>query len=134
MSRSDDTGKFILRLVLGVLILLHGLAKLKGGIGFVSNQVVSHGLPGWFAYGVYIGEVVAPILLIVGFFTRPAAWIVAINMVVALWLVHTGDLFVLGKQGGWALELQGMFLAAAVAVALLGAGRFSLGGSSGKLN
>ncbi len=134
MSRSDDTGKFILRLVLGVLILLHGIAKLKGGIGFVSSQVVSHGLPAWIAYGVYIGEVVAPILLIIGFFTRPAAWIVAINMLVALWLVHTGDLFALGKQGGWALELQGMFLAAAVAVGFLGAGRFSLGGSSGKFN
>lgn len=134
MSRSDDIGKFILRLVLGVLILLHGIAKLKGGIGFVSSLIVSHGLPPWLAYGVYIGEVVAPVLLIVGLFTRPAAWIVAINMLMAFWLVHTGDLLALGKQGGWALELQGMFLATAVAIGFLGAGRFSLGGSSGKFN
>ena len=55
-------------------------------------------------------------------------------MVVAIWLVHLNDLTSLGKQGGWALELQGMFLFAAVAVAFLGAGRLSVGGSTGKYN
>ncbi len=55
-------------------------------------------------------------------------------MVVALWLVHMKDLFTIGKNGGWALELQGMFLFGAIAVALLGAGRLSVGGSSGKYN
>ena len=134
MFKSDDTGKLILRVALGVLILLHGIAKLKGGVGFISGQLTSHGLPAALAYGVYIGEVVAPILLIVGFFTRPAAWIVAINMVFAIFLVHMAELGSIGKQGGWALELQGMFLFTAVAVGFLGAGRFSLGGSTGKFN
>ena len=134
MFKSDDTGKLILRLALGVLILLHGIAKLKGGVGFISGQLTAHGLPAALAYGAYIGEVVAPILLIVGFFTRPAAWIVAINMLFAFFLVHMADLGVLGKQGGWALELQGMFLFTAIAIGFLGAGRFSLGGSTGKFN
>jgi putative oxidoreductase len=134
MNRTDDTGKLILRLALGIMILLHGVAKLHGGIGFVSSMVASHGLPSALAYGVYIGEIVAPVLLIVGLYTRGAAWIVVLNMLFAFWLVHTGDLFALGKQGGWALELQGMFLFAALALAFLGAGRFSLGGYSGKLN
>ncbi|RZI96644.1 MAG: DoxX family protein [Variovorax sp.] len=134
MFKSDDTGKLILRVALGVLILLHGIAKLKGGVGFISGQLTSHGLPAALAYGVYIGEVVAPILLIVGFFTRPAAWIVAINMVFAIFLVHMAELGSIGKQGGWALELQGMFLFTAIAVGFLGAGRFSLGGSTGKFN
>jgi putative oxidoreductase len=134
MTRSDDTGKLVLRLALGVLILLHGIAKLSSGVGFVSGMLTSHGLPGALAYLVYVGEIVAPVLLIIGLYTRPAAWIVVINMVVALWLVHTKDFLVIGKSGGWALELQGMFLFAAVAVALLGAGRFSVGGSGGKYN
>jgi putative oxidoreductase len=134
MFKSDDTGKLVLRLCLGVLILLHGIAKLRNGIGFVSGQVVSHGFPAWLAWGVYLGEVLAPVLLILGLFTRPAAWIVAINMLFAFYLVHTGDLFALGKQGGWALELQGMYLAASVALGFMGAGRFSLGGNSGKFN
>jgi len=134
MTRSDDTGKLILRVALGLLILLHGVAKLKGGVGFISGQLTAHGLPGVLAYLVYIGEVVAPVLMIVGFFTRPAAAIVAINMLTALWLVHSKDLFEMGKSGGATLELQYMFLFAAVSVALLGAGRFSLGGSTGRLN
>ncbi|VWX63417.1 GntR family transcriptional regulator [Burkholderiales bacterium 8X] len=133
MTRSDDFGKLVLRLAVGILILMHGIAKVTGGIGGISGMLASHGLPPAFGYAVYVGEVVAPILLIVGLFTRPAAWIVVINMLVAIWLVHMKDLTAIGKSGGWALELQGMFLFAAVAIALLGAGRISLGGTS-KLN
>jgi putative oxidoreductase len=55
-------------------------------------------------------------------------------MVVAIGLVHMHELFALGKQGGWALELQGLYLFGAVAVALLGAGRFSVGGARGRFN
>jgi len=134
MVRSDDTGKLVLRVVLGVLILLHGISKISSGVGGIAGMLSSHGLPGALAYLVYIGEVLAPVLLIAGIYTRPAAWIVVINMLVALWLVHTKDLFALGKSGGWALELQGMFLFAAVAVAFLGAGRFSVGGTGGRYN
>jgi len=134
MTRSDDTGKLILRLALGILILLHGVAKISSGVSGVGGMLASHGLPSALAYLVYVGEIVAPVLLIIGLYTRPAAWIIAINMVVAIWLVHMKDLFVIGKTGGWALELQGMFLFGAIAVALLGAGRFSVGGSSGKYN
>ncbi len=134
MIRSDDTGKLILRLALGLLVLLHGIAKVRGGVGFVSSQLVSHGLPGALAYLVYIGEILAPVLVIVGFYTRPAAWVLVINMLVAIWLVHAKELFTIGKNGGLALELQYLFLAAALAVAFLGAGRFSLGGTGGKLN
>ena len=134
MIRSDDTGKFVLRLALGALILLHGIAKVGSGVGGIAGMLAAQGLPGALAYLVYVGEIVAPVLLIVGIFTRPAAWIVAINMVVAIWLVHAKELFVIGKNGGWAIELQGMFLFAAVAVAFLGAGRFSVGGNGGKYN
>lgn len=134
MTRTDDTGKLILRLALGIMILLHGIAKISTGVSGVGGMLASHGLPSALAYLVYVGEIVAPVLVIIGFYTRPAAWIIAINMVVAIWLVHMKDLLVLGKNGGWALELQGMFLFAAVAVALLGAGRLSVGGSSGKYN
>jgi putative oxidoreductase len=92
------------------------------------------GLPGALGYLVYIGEVIAPLLILVGLFTRLAALVVAINMIVALLLVHTGQFFSLNETGGWALELQGMYLAGALAVALLGAGRYSIGGSAGRFN
>jgi putative oxidoreductase len=134
MHRSDDTGKLVLRLTIGILIILHGIAKLSGGIGSISGMLSSHGVPGVLGYAVYIGEVVAPALLIVGLFTRPAALVIAINMVVAIWLAHSSQLFTLGKTGGWTLELQGLFLFGAIAVAFLGAGRFSIGGIAGKYN
>ncbi|VTU33031.1 Putative oxidoreductase CatD [Variovorax sp. PBS-H4] len=134
MIRSDDTGKLVLRVALGVLILLHGIAKISGGVGFVSTMLASHGLPGALAYLVYVGEIIAPVLLIIGLYTRPAAWIVVINMLVAVWLVHMKQIGLLNKQGGWELELQGMFFFSALAVAFMGAGRFSIGGSGGRYN
>jgi putative oxidoreductase len=126
MTASEDLGKLVLRITLAILILLHGIAKLQHGIDFISGMVTNAGLPAVLAYGVYIGEVLAPILILTGLFTRPAAWLIVINMLVAIWLVHMNELLALTETGGWALELQGMFLFAAVAIALLGPGRYSL--------
>lgn len=134
LRTTDDSGKLLLRAVLAILILFHGVSKLIGGIGPITGMVQGAGLPAVFAYGVYIGEVVAPLLILVGMFTRAAAVVVAINMVVALLLAHTSQFFTMGQTGGWALELQGMYLAGALAVALLGAGRYSLGGIHGRYN
>jgi putative oxidoreductase len=49
-------------------------------------------------------------------------------------LVHTSQFFTLNNTGGWALELQGMFLIASLSVVLLGAGRYSVGGTAGRYN
>jgi len=133
-TNNNDAGKLVLRVALAAMLLFHGVAKLSGGVGFVADMLAKAGLPAVFGYGVYIGEVVAPLLILVGLFTRPAALIVAINMIVAVLLAHTSQFFTLNETGGWALELQGMFFFAAVAVALLGAGRYSIGGVNGSLN
>lgn len=130
----DDWGKLVLRVTLGVLILLHGIAKITGGPAFITGLVEKVGLPSVFGYAVYVGEVIAPVLVIIGLWTRPAALVIAINMVVAILLVHMRELFTLSKSGGWALELQGMFLFGAIAVALLGAGRMSVGGERARWN
>ncbi len=61
---SESIGKLILRLTLGVLIFVHGIVKLTDGIGFITDTVTGAGLPAFFAYAVYVGEVVAPLLLI----------------------------------------------------------------------
>ena len=133
-SNATDVAKLLLRITLGVLILLHGISKIKGGPGFILDVVERSGLPEPFGYLVYVGEVLAPLLIIVGWWTRLAALVVAVNMVFAVLLVHTGDLFKLNDTGGWALELQGLFLAVAIAVTLLGAGRHSVGGIAGRWN
>ena len=127
-ATQHDIGKLILRVTLGLLVLLHGIAKLRGGMGGIVDMVEAQGLPAILGYGVLIGEVLAPLMLIAGFHARIGAVLVAINMIVAIVLVHMGELGALNAQGGWALELQGMFLAAAIALALLGPGRFSANG------
>lgn len=127
-NTQQDLGKLLLRLVLGVLILLHGVAKLKGGMGGIVGMVEAQGLPGFLGYAVLIGEVIAPLMLIAGFHARIGAVLVALNMLAAFFLVHMGQLDQLNEQGGWALELQGMFLVTAVAIALLGPGRYSANG------
>lgn len=119
----QDSGKLVLRVVLGVLILLHGVAKLKGGLAPIEGMLAANGLPTVLAYGAWIGEVLAPLLLVLGFYARLAAAIIAINMLFAVGLAHMGQLWQLNEQGGWALELQAMFLFAAVAIVLLGPGR-----------
>lgn len=133
-AAGEDAGKLVLRLAVGGLVLLHGLAKLVGGVDFIAGLLAKVGLPPALGYLVFVGEVLAPLLLIAGLWTRPAALVIVINMIVAVLLVHTGELFALSKTGGWALELQGMFLFGALAVALLGAGRYSVGGAHGRWN
>ena len=124
-AMQQDLGKLVLRLSLGILVLLHGIAKLTGGIGGIVGMVEGAGLPGFLGYAVLLGEVVGPILLIVGFHARIGAALVALNMLVAIALAHMGELTSLGQSGGWALELQGMFLFTAIALVFLGPGRFS---------
>jgi putative oxidoreductase len=123
MIANEKIGKLILRLALGVVVLLHGIAKLKGGVGGISDMVAAHGLPAVLGYAVYIGEVVAPVLVILGLYARVGGLLIALNMLVAMYLVHRPDLFTLGPQGGWAIELQVMILASAIGVMLFGPGK-----------
>jgi putative oxidoreductase len=126
MFSQPDIAKFVLRLTVGVLILFHGIAKLRYGIGPVEGMVTGHGLPAFVAWGVYIGEIVAPLMLIVGVQVRVAAAIVAFNMLVAIWLAHLGEVFALNDHGGYSLELQFLFLMSAVSLVLLGGGKYGV--------
>ena len=122
----QDSGKLVLRVVLGALILLHGIAKLKNGLGPIEGMLAAHGLPAFLAYGGLIGEVVAPLMVLAGFHARIGAAVIAINMLFAFGLAHMAQLGQLNEQGGWAMELQGMFLFAALAILLLGPGRYAI--------
>jgi len=134
MNRFDDAGKLLLRLTIGILLLMHGLFKLANGIDTITALVVAQSWPAWLAFGVFIGEIIAPSLIIIGVLTRAGALVIVFNMGLAVYLAHASQVLTLTKTGGWALELQGLFLMGALVVALLGAGRFSLGGSHGRMN
>ncbi len=128
----QDFGKLLLRIMVGGLLLLHGLHKIKYGIGGVMGDLSARNLPTGIGYLVYIGEVVAPILVLVGFMTRPAAVIIAINMLMAIYLAHMGLIFTLTKGGAWGIELDAMYLFGALAIASLGTGRYAVMGGMGR--
>ena len=123
-----DAGLLVLRLGLGTLVLFHGIYKLTHGIAWIAGPLGHVGLPAWLAYGTYVGEVLAPVLVILGLWARPAALIIAFDMFMAIFLARRGDVAKINPAGGgWAIELELMFLVAALAVALAGSGRFGLG-------
>lgn len=125
MSTNSDIGKFLLRLMIGSLMLFHGIAKVQHGIAFIIGKITQAGLPEFLAYGVYVGEIIAPILLIIGLKTRLAAFIIAITMLFAIYLVHANDLLTITATGAWAIELQMLYLGSAIAIMFMGAGKIS---------
>lgn len=125
LTKQDDLAKFILRFTIGFLMLFHGLSKL-GGVGFLEGMFSSMGLPSFLAYGVYLGEIIAPIMLIVGFKVRIASILIIGTMVVAILMAHSADLFTITKHGAWAIELQMFYILAALAVLLQGPGKYSI--------
>jgi putative oxidoreductase len=112
-------GYHVLRLSVAGMMLLHGIAKLTRGVSGIEHMLAARGVPGVIAYAVFVGEVGAPLLVIAGFWVQLAALVMAVNMVVAVALVHSHDVFALGRSGGWAIELQALFLFASIAIALL---------------
>lgn len=86
----EDFGKLLLRFAVGGLMLFHGLHKLFAGIDGISGMLIAKGFPCFIAYGVLLGEVVAPCLIILGILTRPAALGLAFTMVVAWLMVGMG--------------------------------------------
>lgn len=128
----SDLGKLVLRLAVGGILFLHGLGKMEAGMAGTVELVQNNGFPGWWAYGTYAGEVLAPLLMMLGKFTRPAGWIVAFNMLMSIIIAHRDIAFQRNDFGGWMIELNALILFGGVAVALLGAGKFSLSKGQGR--
>lgn len=124
---NDSIGKLILRITLGVLILLHGISKIRNGVGWLDGVLENAGLPSFLKYGVYVGEVLAPLAVLAGWYSRVGAWLIAVNMLFALGLVHGAELFAIDPESGaLALEVQYMFFFTAIALALVGPGRYAV--------
>lgn len=126
MNINISIGIFILRLSAGILMLMHGVSKITHGIGGIVNMLEDSGIPRVLGYGVYIGEILAPLLLIVGYKTRIAAVIFTINCLVAMILVHSEDILSIGKHGNWGVELLGLYLFSSLALFFTGGGKIAV--------
>ncbi|MCG8376310.1 MAG: DoxX family protein [Chlorobiales bacterium] len=124
--QNNDLGKLLLRFSVGGLMLFHGIHKLESGLGFIEKSLVDAGLPAFLSYGVLVGEILAPLLVVLGILSRPAALLEAFVMVMAVYLVHADELFSLTQHGGHALELQFLYLFGSLAIVFLGSGKYSV--------
>ena len=123
---NDSLGKFLTRLGVGGLMLFHGVHKLLHGNDFTRTKLSEAGLPEFLALGVPVGEVIAPILIVIGLATRTSALIVAFTMVMSVYLVFADKLMTLNQVGGWAPELNVLFLLGSLAIFFHGAGNYSI--------
>ena len=121
-SWTEDVAMLLLRLAVGGLMLFHGIYKVRYGVDWMAPMLEAKGLPTFIAYGSYVGEVAAPLLILVGVLTRLASLVVAGTMVMAVFLALSNQVFALNQFGGWAIELNVFFFLTALALALLGPG------------
>ena len=125
MLQNSEIAKLLLRVSLSVLILFHGVHKLIHGLGGVPSMVTNVGIPEFFSYGVYIGELIAPIFILLGLYARVASLVLAFNMLMAVFLAY-GFSFSLSKYGGLAMETPLLFFIMSLLVFLLGSGKYSV--------
>lgn len=128
-SAAASLGLLVLRVVVGAVFAAHGAQKIfeytiPGTIGSFAGMGVP--MPEIAAPFVAFVELIGGILLVLGLFTRLAGVLLAIDMVVALVLVHLSAGLWVG-EGGY--EFVAVLGAAALALALTGAGRFSIDGA-----
>jgi putative oxidoreductase len=134
-ATDDDVATAILRLVLGVVFFAHGAQKMLGwfgGYGFSGTMGFFTGtmhIPAPFAFLAIAAEFFGGIGLILGLLTRIAAFGIAVNMLVAVAMVHSAFGFFMnwtGTQKGEGFEYHLLTLAATVLLMVRGAGAFSI--------
>ena len=125
----------VTRLILGLVFLAHGAQKVFGWVG---GQGFDHtmkaftqgmGIPAIFAMLAIAAEFLGGIGLVLGLLSRVAAFAIAVNMVVAVWLVHARNgLFMnwAGSQRGEGFECHLLALAIALLLVIRGGGAWSL--------
>jgi putative oxidoreductase len=132
LDRLQPLALVVVRLAVGLIMVVHGYHKVFGGLHHHAQMVASLGLPSWLGYVSAFAEFLGGLLILAGFFTRGAAFVVCINLVVAIWKVHWHN----GLTGDHGYEFPLAVATLAFALIFFGAGPISLdhvlrGGSSG---
>lgn len=121
LNRLQAVSILLLRMALAIVFISHGYPKLTHGQG-MQGFFVQHGLPGYFVYVAGILEVFGGALLLLGLFTRVAALLLALEMCVAIWKVHSAH----GYLAVHDYEFPMTLATACFVLATVGAGMISL--------
>ena len=135
LDRLQPLALLVLRLALGAIMTAHGSHKVFGGLHHTAQMVASMGMPGWLGYVSAFTEFLGGLLILAGFFTRPAALAVCINLMVAIWKVHLHN-GLLGSPDHPGYEFPLALVAIAFSLILFGGGPIAIdhvlrGGGSG---
>ena len=122
LDRLRPIGLLVLRFALGAIFLTHGYPKLVRPNPEMQHMFAQHGLPAQFVYVAGILESFGGALLALGLFTRPAALLLAIEMAVAIWKVHSSG----GILAVHLYEFPFALAAACIALATVGPGDLSI--------
>jgi putative oxidoreductase len=122
LNALQPLGLLVLRASLGLIFFTHGYPKLAHSGTEMQGFFIQHGLPGYFVYFSGVLEVFGAMLLVLGLFTRAAALLLAIEMGVAIWKVHS----TVGYLAVHNYEFPLAVLAGSFALATVGAGLVSL--------
>ncbi len=126
MDKKNDVGLLMIRIIIAFSMLIYGINKLVYGIDFIKEMLHQKGIPVFIGNGVLIGELLAPILIIIGFRTRIAAVIFSFNCLTAILLAQTSAIFALNEYGGWKLELLAIYLIVSLGLFFTGAGKYAI--------
>ena len=120
MNALTPYAAFFMRLAVGGVFLLHGIAKFEHGIGATSQMLSGIGVPfaSIFAIILITIETVGAVCVLLGILTRAWAAVMAVEMVVAILAVK------LPHRGNF--ELEALLLAGAVTLVALGDGPLSV--------
>ncbi|HET6180196.1 MAG TPA: DoxX family protein [Candidatus Sulfotelmatobacter sp.] len=88
LDRLQPLALLLIRLSLGAIMVAHGYHKVFGGLHHHAQMVAGLGLPAWLGYVSAFTEFIGGLMILAGFFTRPAAFAVFINLAVAVGKVH----------------------------------------------
>ena len=122
LNSLQPLGLLLLRLAMALIFFSHGYPKLAHSGAGMQGFFVQHGLPGYFVYISGVMEVFGAILLFLGLFTRVTALLLAIEMGVAIWKVHSAG----GYLAIHNYEFPLAMLASCFALATVGAGLLSV--------
>lgn len=110
-----------LAISLAVLLLFHGVDKIVHGIDSIEDMLERLEVPyaEYIAYGVYIGEVVAPLFIIFHHYVRIALSVIIVNMIVVIILRYRDALLTLNDHGAWSIEVPMLYLVMALTLIFL---------------